>query len=862
MRVPPAPLSLYFPCHRGPIQMASGHFDKKVYRDYRPGDDFQDQIRRYSDVRGRMCDPDLTEYHNPDYSVLSKSQLAYYLYWRDMLSEGRCLPGCRGFASLRIAEIINSDMDPLKGLSELRLMASNPSRLGSELFRARRAMFDYAIVNGLRLDHGYSIDPLEMSMVYSEVSEYPACIDESYNLPLLMRSWDDSWKGIETERIRALFIESLPRVDVHMKEVHGKSIRDMFSTGVETVLYSVFASEPYFGERDYEISFSNMDADGLASYLLGLYKCCASVIAKDAGVKGPNIPLVITKDVRSLVADLFHGVVEPFVPGDRALGTVRTPLSHRERMMREMGEHLGLCDGKPPVLYSSPDWFCCDGIEGMLEDMLFYSVSKGDPCPYVPSNARFIDYANLSPEGLQYYLYWRTMFFQGRILDCDDGYLTLFLSEVINSSMPRKDVLDILLRLDGAFGNTKYGEYVIGRTLFDFTAVNGIVIPKTVSPMREASTNIMMRAFFEGGDVQPDGSCYRSIHDASRSRKVVEYDADLVRILNRVLIRISQSDDPDPRSMYGILGWEMVPEYNYSIMPYSYLAYLGTYHDVSFRIGMSDFHSAGWSANLVDLATYVRKYIDRPSSRSRLKAPHVFGVDVAPLVSEEVRIMEGLDDDGRREKAVESMKLDMGAVESAERDLMEVSEMMHVDDDQSIPDDVPSREQSCVIGEDDDPWAVLWDSIGEEGRAYLLEAMEGARAKPSLERRINDAAMRIIGDVVVQDGCVLDDYMDRLSSLEEVHRCPHRRTWPNWKRTRTMAERGSIGNTPLRSVRTSRPAWCIPNTIFWTMPAGDTISIGGPPLPVAHILRPMRGTYGCTCTSCSSSMMISGRISP
>ena len=43
--------------------------------------------------------------------------------------------------------------------------------------------------------------------------------------------------------------------------------------------------------------------------------------------------------------------------------------------------------------------------------------------------------------------------------------------------------------------------------------------------------------------------------------------------------------------------------------------------------------------------------------------------------------MEGLDDDGRREKAVESMKLDMGAVESAERDLMEVSEMMHVDDD-------------------------------------------------------------------------------------------------------------------------------------------------------------------------------------
>ena len=65
--------------------------------------------------------------------------------------------------------------------------------------------------------------------------------------------------------------------------------------------------------------------------------------------------------------------------------------------------------------------------------------------------------------------------------------------------------------------------------------------------------------------------------------------------------------------------------------------------------------------------------------------------------------MEGLDDDGRREKAVESMKLDMGAVESAERDLMEVSEMMHVDDDQSIPDDVPSREQSCVIGEGDDP---------------------------------------------------------------------------------------------------------------------------------------------------------------
>ena len=752
--------------------MARDHYEKAVYRNYSPGADFQEQISRHASMRGSECEVDLTDYHTPDYSVLTESQLAYYLHWRDMLSEGVCLSGCKGFVFLRITEIINSDMDPSEGLAEMMLMADDASHMGMGVRSIIDSMFDYCIVKGLPLKHNFVTGSMGRAMVVSEIMEFPASPCGRSAVSILCNGQDDSWPGIDPETVYNLFLSVLPTLDDHVKRISGRSLSEQFSTGRVTESYMVFSSDPYFGEKNYALTFNRFNEFKLIRFCTALYRCCAKVVGKAVGVKGPSVPTSFGPDMRRIVDDVFHCRIEPLVPDMGVLkGSFRTPLSAKERALMDMGIALGVNDPfhKPdvrePILFESPRIRMTGPPEDFRRDMVVHSMDRGFPCPYIPSGGDAVDYAFLPPGALEYHAYWRSMFLQGTVMDTDTGYLRLFIAEMVNSSGNPRQVLDILVRLNEFFGGTVHGRALTGPAVFDYAVVNNLPLSEPVIRRMEVSVCMIMEAYLRGKGPEPTASCYETIHASQSGRAMTIYDDALVAVLNRVVLRISRMDSPDPTLPYGMLGSRMLPPMVIKMCPFDDLPYFGPHADSIIRVHLMNFLFSGWAGALADLANYARRYIDKPSSRRRLKSPMVFGVDVGPLVAEEVAAFEGRTEADRRLKAATSMRLDMDAVLLAENDLRDVTEMMSVEDDTGEVDDV--HVESSHVESDDDPWSSLVDSIGEDGVEYLRKALSGTRSKPPLERRINDMAMKYVGDVVVQDGVVIEDYHDIIEgSLE------------------------------------------------------------------------------------------------
>lgn len=140
---------------------------------FRPGPDFPAQIEEHRGMEGDECDYVPCDYRTPDYSVLDRSQLSYYLHWRSELARGNCLRADHGYAWLRMCEIADERTGE-KGMAELELMYANSLIAGISPSEVGEIMFDYALENDLDLPRRWFFQQSLMSrMVMSEIMESP-----------------------------------------------------------------------------------------------------------------------------------------------------------------------------------------------------------------------------------------------------------------------------------------------------------------------------------------------------------------------------------------------------------------------------------------------------------------------------------------------------------------------------------------------------------------------------------------------------------------------------------------------------------------------------------------------------------------
>lgn len=103
----------------------------------------------------------------------------------------------------------------------------------------------------------------------------------------------------------------------------------------------------------------------------------------------------------------------------------------------------------------------------------------------------------------------------------------------------------------------------------------------------------------------------------------------------------------------------------------------------------------------------------------------------------------------------------MDAVLRAEEDLEAVSSLMSVEDQPAAAEPFPEP----AVEKGSGGWEVLAESLGDAEMGYLKRCIHGTKTDVRLEKAVNSAAQDAIGDVVLEGGRVVEDYVDEVRRM-------------------------------------------------------------------------------------------------
>ena len=113
--------------------------------------------------------------------------------------------------------------------------------------------------------------------------------------------------------------------------------------------------------------------------------------------------------------------------------------------------------------------------------------------------------------------------------------------------------------------------------------------------------------------------------------------------------------------------------------------------------------------------------------------------------------------------------MDMDMVRSAADDLSAVTEMMRIEE----KDEAPAREAPAAVLSGN-PWKDLMVLLTPEALESLRLCVEGTKTDVLKEKAVNEAAMETLGDPLVEDGKVSEDYEEDVLNMLRNDGSPER----------------------------------------------------------------------------------------
>ncbi len=123
-------------------------------------------------------------------------------------------------------------------------------------------------------------------------------------------------------------------------------------------------------------------------------------------------------------------------------------------------------------------------------------------------------------------------------------------------------------------------------------------------------------------------------------------------------------------------------------------------------------------------------------------------------------------EDRKRKRSMADMRLDMSAIEEAESDLRDIAKMLGAEvEEESLEKSktIVAEEKKTIAEKTGDPWKDFAAMLTEEQKQYVQACLKGTKADRTLERAVNSAASDTVGDIVLEDGTVIEDYAQKLA---------------------------------------------------------------------------------------------------
>ncbi len=692
-----------------------------------------DEISDYSGQDPVPCKSVGITLKYPTYSDLTPDQLAYYTYWKSTVGRRGFKKAADGYTWLLVTELLNSN-DPDHASSRLNALVSATANDGSPLYpELLGTAVVYSKINGTPMPPCPARNDLNVlnCLLEPEISDIPAEI---------LRSLSGDPSSFKEQNAGKLFGTVLRRYDRLLAEKKGTSLLDLCMVPSKTSFvpfteYAVAAAPKPVELIEWRVA---PFAGEFFAYLSKL-------------PDGGDADIPFKAELRSMYKEVrasgeFTDSPDPFSKPEgvriRTLGSAVTAYGPSR-----------LCD--PAVPNGS-------GKGTTLGEILTFSSKPPQrPEHYVPSGFEHPTYNDLSREQFAYFQYWKDCFRRGKFLDTDNGYVNLFLTEIINSSdtAEASSSLHTLQRI--------YGEgspNLIGVTLMDHTVMNGGTFSDYRVYMDKLVVNSWVGDFVHGIDEVPMDERMLNI---LRSGSVNVRYMDPVPLepfsasLKRIFAAIEAKSGID-----SVLG---VQEVAASRTFYIGLDYLRARKERAVRyrnylgcrkfIGFMD-KAAKYASNLVK---------NNCSQESR--KPFTFGgVGCAVIFYEEFLLWQT-----KSEKPAErEIELDLDAVKAAEEDLRQVTDMMRTEE-------APEEEEAATKQEEkpaDDPWSQFFSVLTAREREYISLCLNDSQrtnaflletgiTRVKMEDAINAKALDTVGDTVVEDGTPVEDYEEELRKGSE-----------------------------------------------------------------------------------------------
>ena len=745
-------------------------------RDY-DVNDLLSQIDEYKDEHGEECEYVKCDHKNADYSVMDRQQRAYYLYWRDELALGNCLKADRGYAKLRVVELINSDMDPQEGMRELRLLFDNTRMHGMPQSDLAATMFDYALVHDMDLPIMWmGKGSVRSFMVTSEIMSFPADRLSRELMWYLSGGPKVHADGVDNMKHVEFFNDCLREIDHFLHENTGKGIAQTYSEGLTTELYKVFLYLPYGKDKDYQITYEKLRTDGIfGEFMLGLFSYTRKILCKEIGEKGPSTPSSFNKEFRAVVERVFEEGPTEYNDDEKVWrGTTRASMSSKERALVDMGVRLesqyGTPDKPKPILNldeNAEKQHVSPHLKNDIERN--WNVESKEKQNYIPSGFLNPDYRSYTEQQRKYYVYWRDQCRKGNYGETDTGYIWLYLCELINVKAEPDKMFDQIVGLHDAYGD--FGEdRIIGKTCFEYALVHKLAMPKPSVYESNILGCLVMEQFLKGMDTEPDKNLLMFLSGINDKTMLREFDDDCLGITLSMLVKVQDKMKEDGTTidkycdverlatvMVVFDGLKYFKEIRKTRFNYSNYIYNSSFDDSLKEIMKNAF------------AVVRLKRTNKPVKVSKFTA---FGIDCKDMMNDAVsEWYEGKEIKEIKDRA-NSMVLDREAVSGAESALRAVTKMMATEQPEQPTDEV--KKQEVPAKDPSDSWKGLAESLSNDQKAYLKACIEGngqsylrTAGIPAsrMEDSINTVAEDCIGDIIVENTVVFEEYLSDVKGI-------------------------------------------------------------------------------------------------
>lgn len=727
-------------------------FDEDPVWTDRTGPHFRADIAGMVDEHGCPCEYVSVPFIYVDYRALDRDQLDYYLYWRDSFWEGDMLRTCEGYLWILANEIGLTEHDPVETYSLLM-----------KLWKERRFdLFDPSLfiefVRDYAIEHNLPQPPTDVfgSDRNEALVNSITCSPDWY---LDIDSLSEMTNGFGIKRDES---ETLCKiVDITLRRLNrmmGKEgIFQMYSsTDLENV-HDLYISYPLLRGRKVSVDSPDLFHDNsFRSFIRDVARYATSILR---GLKEQDRPKDLADLVVEVITDTYENLDDccpEYVP-DNVVTAVKTvteryiarglhpSLSDQTRDVNKVGTMVERNIRVPP-----------SSAQKLLTN---WNLDSDTPCRYVASGYINPSYDTFSREQFDYYIYWRTQFRKGRNLETDDGYIRLFIAETVSCSDDPNEALQILKRLRDTYPN-HYLERSISVAIVEYSVIFGIPVEDTQYAYESLLNGVACMCMGREPMLEMTSDVLSSISGMDK-RAIDDLGKEGIAAINSSLRRIDSE-----RIALGIPP--TLELFNVQIISHS--AFYAMRRDFpmpsynsSYRTFVVKKNSSlrSYISNTVRLvATFISKFSGK---KVTLKIPKYHGERTVKIIETEVMKAFGLDP--KRKKKLE---LDPSALKSAQDDLSAVTEMMSSEEE--------GKEEIHEEDVQESGWDVLAAKLDDNQMKYLASALDdGSRCATiakgcgktvsKMEDSINSISMDTVGDVIVENQSVIDDYRDDVIAI-------------------------------------------------------------------------------------------------